>query len=266
MKLSAFTTFICFLISAPYVEACTTFCVSSGDVTFFGNNEDWRNPETRYWVVNGKRGEFGRIYFGFDNLFPQGGMNQAGLCFDGLATEFMPVTGSSAKPRVDLKDFIDRVMARCSSVDEVIKEFRRVNVSFLEHSMMIYSDASGASVIIEGDEIIRKEGTFQIATNFYQSKTEIESISCERYLKARSLLSTLEGVPTAEFCSTILETTKQSGEIRTVYSTIYDLKNRKIWLYSMGDFSDAEVLDLSRELELGDHVVRLRDIFMEDQR
>ena len=44
-----------FLLVAAYASstanACTILTVCRGDVVLFGNNEDYTNPETHYWVI-----------------------------------------------------------------------------------------------------------------------------------------------------------------------------------------------------------------------
>ena len=56
-----------------------------------GNNEDYLDPDTRMWFVPGEDGRHGCMFFGYADGFPQGGMNDAGLFFDGLALEPEPI-------------------------------------------------------------------------------------------------------------------------------------------------------------------------------
>jgi hypothetical protein len=64
-------------ILSDYVpESCTIFTSSYGDTVLFGNNEDYINPNTYYWVVPLSSGDYGAVYFGFDNFWPQGGINE----------------------------------------------------------------------------------------------------------------------------------------------------------------------------------------------
>ena len=68
-------------------DACTAFCAldATGRV-LVGNNEDYSNPRTKIRFVPATPGSYGRIYVGFDDMWPQGGMNERGLWFDGFAT------------------------------------------------------------------------------------------------------------------------------------------------------------------------------------
>jgi len=45
------------------------------------------NPLTNVWFIPGENGDYGRVYFGFEDLQAQGGMNDRGLFFDGLGID-----------------------------------------------------------------------------------------------------------------------------------------------------------------------------------
>ena len=111
--------FISVLASAGVAHSCTAFLAAQGDVVLAGNNEDYVNPRTKVWFVPPEDGRLGRVYFGFDDLYPQGGMNERGLFFDGFATAPREVVGSADKP-VYAGGLIDKVMAECATVEEVL--------------------------------------------------------------------------------------------------------------------------------------------------
>jgi hypothetical protein len=60
------------------VSACTILTASEGETVLFGNNEDFSNPKTYYWVIPPSNDTYGGVYFGFDDLWPQGGVNEKG--------------------------------------------------------------------------------------------------------------------------------------------------------------------------------------------
>jgi hypothetical protein len=60
-------------------QGCTVFYAASGDLAFAGNSEDSFNPLTRAWFIPASDGRYGRVYFGYDDLSPQGGLNDQGL-------------------------------------------------------------------------------------------------------------------------------------------------------------------------------------------
>jgi len=158
------------LTSAPLL-ACTAFFASQGDKVLVGNNEDYINPITKIWFEPAEDKKYGRVYFGFDNFWPQGGMNDQGLFFDGFATRQKKIKISMYKPKYQ-GNLIDKVMAECASVEEVINIFDRYNLQFMKKFMLMFADKTGVSAIIEGDVVIRKKGRYQVITNFYQSEIE----------------------------------------------------------------------------------------------
>ena len=86
------------LTLADTTPACTAFLVAQGDTVLVGDNEDYFNPRTHVWFVPAEEGKLGRVYFGFDDFNPQGGMNERGLFFDGFTTAPRKVVRSIDKP------------------------------------------------------------------------------------------------------------------------------------------------------------------------
>jgi len=76
-------------------SACTVIMASKGGMVLVGNNEDWKNPNTRVWFIPASGEEYGRVCLGFDDGFAQGGMNDQGLFIDGNA---LSPTGWKADP------------------------------------------------------------------------------------------------------------------------------------------------------------------------
>ena len=149
---------------------CLVFCISDGKHVLAGNNEDYIDPDTRMWFVPGELGKHGRVYFGFANGFPQGGLNDAGLFFDGLALDSQTVVPSPEEP-VHPGNLADLAMAECTRVEEVIALFEGHDRTSLTRAQLIFGDRSGDGAIIEGNAVIRKEGAYLLATNFRQSST-----------------------------------------------------------------------------------------------
>ncbi len=229
------------------IFACTGFFVARDNHVYAGNNEDFNYPKTKMWIIPKQDGHYGRIFFGYDDFLPQGGMNEKGLFFDGFATEYYPVTNSGSKPTYDklYDSFINEIMSTCSNVDEVIQFVSRYNLNFMSNAMYFFGDAEGHSIIVEGDEILKKEGDFQVVTNFYQSKKE--PVTCKRFITASAMLQGMDHV-TIEQCRQILDATKQES---TVYSQIYDLKNLIVNIYNFHDFDHCVKIDLRKELGKG---------------
>ena len=118
-----------FLMMSQPVTACTGLVVQDGDRVLVGNNEDWFNPRTKIWFIQPVNGRYGSIFFGFDNFWPQGGMNQKGLFFDAFALKPKAVEEPEAKPRFR-GNLIKEVMATCATVEEALALIDRYSLDF----------------------------------------------------------------------------------------------------------------------------------------
>ena len=252
-------------IWARWACGCSAFLASDGQVVLFGNNEDFWNPATRMWTVPAVGQQYGRLYFGYDDLVPQGGMNEAGLVYDGFAKKPKPVVTSRDRP-VFQGNLIDHAMATCGTVSEVTALFGRYNLELMESYNLMFADAGGNAIIIEGDHIVPKIGTFQVVTNFDLSEHPDganaygEGDSCARFQIASEMLAATKS-PTVERMREVLAAVHAEGRSRTLYSNVYDLKRRVVHLYHYHDFAHEVVIDLARELRKGRHVVKLPSLF-----
>ena len=243
----------------PLARACTGIFASHGETVLAGNNEDFWDCDTKTWFVPAQEGKYGRIYFGFKDMNPQGGMNDQGLFFDGFATERCEVRESLHKPRFS-GHIADEAMATCATVEEVISLFSRYNLQFMENAMLMFGDAAGDSVIIEGDVFLRKKGRFQVVTNFYQSLADSEKIPCSRYKIATRLFEESPDI-SVDLFRRILASVHCEIFSPTVYSNIYDLKNKVVYLYHFHNYENVVEIDLAEELKKGAHTRDLPSLF-----
>jgi Protein of unknown function (DUF3738) len=240
-----------------HLLACTGFCAVSKDgAVLVGNNEDWFNPRTKIRFIPAKNGSYGRLYVGFDDLWPQGGMNERGLWFDGFATP-------AVRPKIDLPSYsgniVDDAMATCGTVEEVVQLFSRYNRAFLAEAILMFADATGDAVSIEANAIVRKTGRHFVQTNFHQSRTHIAPDA--RFRTATAMLDRAGDDVSVELFRRILEATHQEGVAPTLYSNIYDLRARKMYLYHFHDYDHVATVDLARELEKGERVIDIPSLF-----
>ena len=273
-KFILFTIFILIFghHTSQSVLACTAFMMSDGDKVLVGNNEDYTIPYTRVWFVPPENGQFGRVYFGYENWSPQGGMNDQGLFFDFFATKPLEVENSKDKPKFK-GPIIDTMTSTCATVEDVIKMFSGMNLEFMLKFQMFIVDKKGDAAIIEGDEIVRKSGQYQIVTNFYQSKVpenkrpcEWHRRSCQKYKIAESMIKEIETPTVAHFRDILDSTHRETTFATTLYSNIYDLKKGLVYLYYLHDFEKEVVFDLKKELEKGRHYYILPNLFGKDQK
>jgi hypothetical protein len=236
----------------PAAVACTGFTASNGTSVLVGNNEDDNNPFTVLWFVPSSGKGHGRLYVGYDDFQPQGGMNQKGLWFDAFAASPVQAKSSAGKPKPN--KLIDRAMAECANVAQVIRLFDQYDRSFMEKAVLMFADASGDSVIIEPDAMIRRSGAFQVQTNFHQSFDRPE-YDCPRFRTATEMLRSAGKRIDVHRFREILDATHSEVQYPTVYSNIYDLKRRVMYLYDFHNYRKSVRIDLESELRKGARAV-----------
>ena len=233
----------------PY-GSCTVFHVAGDGEVLGGNNEDWSDPNTRFWIIPGTAENNGWIKFGYAGGYPQGGMNEAGLFWDATASPYLPMPHSEAnKTRYD-GPLMEKVMREAGSLDEASGIFGDYYCEDQYRAQYLVGDSAGASMIVEGDEILMKQGPFQVVTNFYQSHPELGGYPCWRHETATSMLSQAESVSPL-LVGEVLDATHQEGKYPTQYSTIYDLRRRIVYLFYYHNFHEHVRIDLAEELRRG---------------
>jgi len=246
------------------VMACTGFLATGDDGPLFATNEDNNVLGPRIRFVPGRNGGYGAVYFGFAMAFPHAGMNEAGLAFDGFAASRQVVKSVDREPF-----FIPRViqaMTECATIDEVLEFMARNDLAGPAKNMVMFADATGDSVIIEPDRIIRKSGAFQVISSFYQSVDPTGANAygkgrvCTRFKFANDMLKDAKVVNISD-ARKILSAVHMERPGPTMYSTIFDLDDRLVYVYNFHDFESAAVVDLAKELKKGSQVVDLRSLF-----
>jgi len=245
---------------------CSMFKITLYGKTMVGNNEDFWNPNTYMWTEQGKNQEYGAIYFGYENFWPQGGINQAGLAFDGFAEEYLAIRDTLGK--LPLKsDFIKEIMKTCASVDQVRIYLKLYNLSGLERGMLFFVDKTGKYLIVEGDSLIIGTREYYTLSNFYPSLTPDENkVPIAFYQKGRKLLESRRDT-SISFCSSVSDTMRQEKEWGggTMYTTIYDLNEGIIYLYHFRDFDHVLKFDINLELEKNNYTRFIPDLFPENK-
>jgi hypothetical protein len=264
-----FTIWIVMFLSNPLMYACTGFMMSDGENVLIGNNEDSKIPYTRVWFIPAENGWFGRVYFGYDNWSPQGGMNDQGLFFDYFSVPKLKIKQSREKPRFP-GPFTDTIMAKCATVDDVLEMLSKYHIEWNPKIQMFVVDKTGDSAIIEGETVVRKNDNYQVVTNFRISRIpedqrpcEAPAWSCSRYKKAERMLLD-SNTPTVAHFREILQATHRSSYNligTTQYSNIYDLTNGVVYVYFLHDFDNEIIFHLSQELKKGHHYYDLPPLF-----
>ena len=255
--------------SSHSVLACTIFTASQEDIVLFGNNEDYSNPNTYIWVIPSTNETYGGVYFGYDDLWPQGGINEKGLAFDINSLPEAPLNPHPEKPELD--DYEGYIaLQNSATVDEAIDILNGYNWGNAIRGQIHLADANGDAVVISAGpdnelSFTRKEpgDGFLISTNFNLASNLDNERKEEswRYDKAAELLGD-DAELTVEYFKDILEAVHVEGAYHnTLYSTVYDLEKGEIYVYYFHQYDEVVTLDVSEEIAQALEPVPLKNLF-----
>ncbi|MHA1730083.1 MAG: carcinine hydrolase/isopenicillin-N N-acyltransferase family protein [Promethearchaeota archaeon] len=251
-------------------SSCTIFTIALGDTVMFGNNEDYKSNNAYQWYIptqniatrNGYQEIYGYIFFGFDNngdegvdTWPQGGMNEYGLCFDanGLPNAALHLDVSKSYPYSDYA--LSQVLWECRNVEEVIDWYQNHRWSSLA-GQIHYADKSGDAVVVGVNTttgkwaFTRKNLTYFVSTNFNLDNPESGHFPCSRYTTATQMLSEIinETDLNMSACASILYEVHQEGKYATKYSNIFDPVNLDIYFNYGKEFTLYKKINLLEKL------------------
>jgi len=259
-----------------HVSACTGFTYDDENNVFACCNNDCGmfNFNMRFFPPEGNKN--GMVFFDMAELQPDGtillipnaGMNDQGCWFSVYGTPYLKPVNSTDKPiftdsECYYKDptcaLAEYCMSECSSIFEIVDIIDDYNLEDFSYFQLFIADKTGNSVIIEGDDIIYKEGDFQVVSNFLQSHPDLGGIA-DAFTRYNTAISMLENTtePNVEYFRDILDATHLGG---TVYSMVCDLSNQIINLCYLHDFEKLVVLDLNDELDKGEHCICIGSLF-----
>jgi tetratricopeptide (TPR) repeat protein len=255
MKKIAYIVFALLLFRAGF--ACTVYKITMNGKTFMGNNEDYWNANTRIWFEKGNNGNYGCLYVGYAHLYPEGGINEKGLAFDGFSVPHRDIKKNPNKLTYDTST-LRKVMRTCQNTDEVYDFFCKYDLSPLHSGMILFVDKSGKYLVVEGDTMIKGNDEKYLLSNFCPSRTsDLNAVKIPMYQSGRKLMA--GHVDTSlTFLKTLSDTLHQSWPNNiggTLYTTIYDLNERTIHLYFYHDYTKSVTFKLDDELKKADRVV-----------
>ena len=230
--------------------ACSMFKITLHGKTMVGNNEDYWNPNTRIWFEKGKAGEYGVAYVGFDNFWPQGGMNEAGLIFDGFGMPYLTIKDTAEKKELNW-NFLKEIMQIFSSVDEVKEYFANHKLSGLETSMFLFVDKTGKYLVVEGDSLITGNNQYYLLSNFYPSQIkDYNDIDLPHFQKGKKFLENNRDTSIC-FCASVMDSLHQERDwgAGTIYTTLYDCQEGTINLYFFHNYNQVVKFNLKQEIE-----------------
>lgn len=244
-------------------HACSMFVIKKNGKVMVGNNEDFWNQNSRMWFERGNKDEFGVAYVGFDDLWPQGAINDKGLVFDGFAMPHLEIKDFEGKDSPEHEDFLQFIMRTCSKVEEVKEIFLKWDLRGMETSMFYFVDKSGKQLIVEGDSLEIRNKSYDITSNFYPSQyDDLNDVTIKHYQKGRELIESKQDT-SVSFCASLLDSLHQetSWGGGTLYSTLYDLNEGIIYLYFNHDFENVIKINVKDELAKGNHTLIIPELF-----
>jgi hypothetical protein len=188
-------------------------------------------------------------------------VNDQGLFYDGLALPYKEfLFKNKPAPPDGVLRLVEDVFETSSTVEQAQSLLRQYTLYGLQSGQLFFGDRFGHSMIIDGDNTLTNNGRFQVAANFRQVEYPKPPYPSERYNLAASML-TEANTYSVELFRDILNAVHQEGETPTLYSQVYDLKNRLIYLYQFHDFEHVVVLDINQELAKGPHSASIASLF-----
>jgi hypothetical protein len=224
------------------IQACTGVFACDSSRALFGNNEDWSDPITYIWTES-RTGAFDRVYVGYGDFWPQGGMNERGLCFDGFATAYNPVAPDTL-PNLPW-NYVDIMLSRFTTVTEVADYLLAHNRTTMANYQLFFADSTGNSLIAEGDSLVWIDGDWQVCTNFYQTEPEVGGWPCWRYQTATAMLESMDQLD-SDYIRDILDACHVGF---TLYSNIFDLRQKTLRVFHQRDYSTYVHLDFSEIMQ-----------------
>lgn len=262
MTKSLITILVALSLNLNYqVKACSViyYLDSVSGKIYVANNEDFWYDTKAYIQINPRtKNKLARLWYGWDD-FAQGGINEAGLFFDGAVTPEDSIPLGYHKPVGNLGDDI---LASCTTIDEAM-EFMESKKVALANAHIMFGDSKGNAVILEWIDgeprIIYRRDQILVMTNFLLSDTLRGNYPCYRYNsimeKAEQLKDQNEEVSLLQVGNLLggaAQPPRSNNENRTggtLYSSFINISDMEFFLVYKLDNSKMTKLDLAQEFE-----------------
>jgi hypothetical protein len=253
------------LFAIDYARPCSMFKITFLGKTMVGNNEDAWRVNSRIWFETGKSGDYGAAYVGHNDGFPQGGLNEAGLVYDGFQVYNRTLRPAPGKKKIDdFGGFLKSILQQCATVQEVQSFVNQYDRGRTNGSMLFFVDKSGNYLVVEADTTLLGHDEKYVLSNFCPSITpHPDEVKIGRYKRGIAFLRNKEDT-SLRFCTAMMDTMHECrariGD-GTTYTSIYDLNEKLIYLYFYHDYRHCVSFDLQRELAKGDHGILMTSLF-----
>ena len=214
---------------------------------------------------------------GFDDLGPQGGINEKGLAFDGNALPYIPIKTYPGRLQPSEAIVNKIIMHRCATVEEAIAMARSYDWGTIYSGKFagqyLLSDATGDACVLgfgaDGELAVTRKPKgdgFIVSTNFNRVYPENRyyTYPCERYETASRMLEKLvkESDLTVESLAAVLNAVHQEGlRSPTLYSNIFDLKKGIAYFYDRHRYDRVAKIDVAETIKSKQPPKRIKDLF-----
>jgi|GEM_PF-6169575 len=261
---------------------CTLYSLKKNDKVFTTLNFDWfGKPDGTVLFTQARKDRYAYMVTSqHGKYFPYEGMNDRGLYIGQTAVPAIKRNVSLTKP-VFTTCILLPILRTCSTVEEAVAIIKSRSVIFgttLGLSMFhcLIADETGNSAIVEFMDdtiIITAEEDYQLMTNFYVSNPEIlwknHVEGCggyARYTIAEKLLKSAGDV-SFDICMNIARAanttdfTYDGNTLNTIWTGIYNLKDREMRLYYRMDYATYKTYNLMDEMRKGTRKIVMSDAF-----
>lgn len=262
-KLNYFVLLMCFIfVGVKASNACSILYYidkKTGKIYAVNNEDYWYNTNAYIKIIPANKTELARLWYGWDN-FAQGGINEAGLFFDGAVTPDQPTISGYSGPKGNLGD---EILANCLTVDDAINFLEERKVA-LTNAHLLFGDSTKNALVVEWingvKKIIRIEKNYLIATNFSFEDTEKGNYPCYRYAAMEKEIDRLENsvepIGLREVGNIGARAVQPPQEVEgkkvgTLYSSFFNISDMEFILVYQLDNSKITKLDLKAEFAKG---------------
>lgn len=251
------------MISSGNIFACSIFSALQDGANFFASNEDFYFKDPVVCIEPGNKKNYSYIVFGWESYYPsypQGGVNEKGVCLDWATVPSQKFIDDPTKKQLD-EDIFMKILKNCANVSEAIDLISKYNCSHFAEEHLLIADREGNSVVVEwnGSEVvfIKREGNYQVITNFNISNPKLGWYPCNRFDKINDNFKSNKAPITFDFLKDTLNDTHQEGEYPTIYSYIVNTKDMTITIYFQHNYDKRYILKFNDVLKKGRQKIKL---------
>lgn len=249
-----------------HTDACTIFCAKDkNEHVWSGNNEDalfhFKSFVNVFAPTDSTLGYVCFTNSSGQNEFIQGGINEAGLFYDGNSVPFTKYKDfDRLKPFPGTeRNMMEYILRKCKTVPEVLALFKIYRLPGTETSQMHFADKYGNFGIVNADSMWLTKANYQISTNYNVCHADKDNIKCWRFPIAESLLKTRE--VNYETFKLICDSTSQRNSAGTIYSNIQNLNTGEIWFFYGMDYNHPYKTNIKDLLASGTRSFYLHELF-----